>query len=122
MRRVALERLRRRADFDRVFSGGRSVAAALVIVRFARRVPPVGTARVGIAVGKRIGSAVVRNRLRRRWREVVRLGPPIAVGWDVVVVVRAGCRSAGWDELRRAWVEALRRGGIGGAAGVSPHG
>jgi len=109
-----VQRLRRRKDFDRAFAMGRAVPGALFVLRFVRNDKPLECARVGIAVGRRLGSAVVRNRLRRRWREVVRLGPVMAPGWDVVVIVRAGCQSAPWHVVRSAWAEVLRRNRLAG--------
>lgn len=91
------------------------MSVSLCVVRYVRNGRPDGPARVGIAVGKRLGSAVARNRMRRRWREVVRLGPAVAPGWDVVVIVRGGSRTAPWHMLRGAWADVLRRTRLEGA-------
>jgi ribonuclease P protein component len=102
-----LERLRRSADFRRVFGSGRSVAnrlAALYIL------PTGGGSRVGIAVGRRLGGAVVRNRTKRRWREVLRCeADRIRPGFDVVVVPRRGCLESGFQELRGGLRQLLAR-------------
>ena len=51
--------------------------------------------RVGITVGKKLGGAVVRNRVRRRLREVYRLNEAaFSPGWDIVVVARSRCIKA----------------------------
>lgn len=71
-------------------------------------------ARVGIAVGRQLGTAVVRNRMRRRLREIVRLGPPLRARWDVVLVARAACRDADWPSLVTGWRDAVRRAGLCG--------
>jgi ribonuclease P protein component len=80
--------------------------------------PSAGSAgRLGVAAGRRLGTAVVRNRLRRRWREAVRRSPLVVpAGWDVVLVARAAARRARFADLQRTWTELLRR------AGVSPAG
>jgi ribonuclease P protein component len=118
------ERLKRRADFDRVFRRGVAVTGRLVVVRAVRG--GGAKTRVGFAVGRQIGGAVVRNRLRRRWREIVRLGPPLATGWDVVVVARAAGERAAFQALALAWRDVLRRSGLedvsGGAARVPRRG
>lgn len=66
-------------------------------------------ARLGITVPRKVGGAVVRNRLKRQLREAMTtLGPAAARGSDVVVVARAGLDDAvetqgfAWlvDELR----------------------
>lgn len=102
----SVPRLKRRGDFERVFRWGRVYGGALIVVRL---YATGETTRVGVAVGKRIGCAVVRNRLRRRWREVVRLGPGLRPGFDVVIVVRATSDGAVAAALRRAWTDALER-------------
>jgi ribonuclease P protein component len=80
-------RLRRR-DFDAVYREGaqRSAPGFRVIVR------PNGTDRVrfGISVRRSLGGAVVRNRIKRRLREILRrVRPRLAPGWDIVVEPRA---------------------------------
>jgi ribonuclease P protein component len=110
-----LERLRRRQDFDRVFRAGRQVAGRLLVLRLAPGT--AGRTRIGIAVGRQVGGAVGRNRVRRRWREVVRLGPKVAGAWDLVLVARAPSRDAPWEALQQAWREALERAGLLAAGG-----
>lgn len=71
--------------------------------------------RLGITVTRRVGGAVVRNRARRRVRELARrLGLEVgAGGGDVVVNVRRGCAEATWSELEEDYLRcvtgALRR-------------
>jgi RNase P protein component len=66
-------RLRRRADFASVYDRGRILNDPLLVLR----VSPNGLShnRYGFVVSKRVGGAVVRNRVRRRLQEVVRLAP-----------------------------------------------
>ncbi len=95
-------RLSRSRDFDAVYRQGRSVSTRfLVLYRFDRE--EESDARLGIAVPKKIGGAVVRNRIKRRLREVWReLLPEIPAGADYVLLVRAPLAEAeGRDE---AWL------------------
>jgi ribonuclease P protein component len=64
-------RLRANTDFQRVRQDGRSVANPYLVLLQRRNTE--GNTRFGFAVGKKIGGAVVRNRLKRRLREHVRL-------------------------------------------------
>jgi ribonuclease P protein component len=84
-------RLSRSRDFDAVYRHGRSVSTRfLVLYRFDREGESDGEARLGIAVPKKIGSAVTRNRIKRRLREAWReLLPEIPGGADYVLLVRA---------------------------------
>lgn len=84
-------RLSRSRDFDAVYRHGRSVSTRfLVLYRFDREGEDGGDARLGIAVPKKIGGAVVRNRVKRRLREVWgELLPEVPRGADYVLLVRA---------------------------------
>lgn len=64
-------RLLKHSDFDRVYKQGRRHFSSHMTVFFLRK--PEGTARVGFTVGRVLGGAVERNRIKRRLREAVRL-------------------------------------------------
>ena len=58
--------------------------------------------RVGFAVPKAVGGSVIRNRVRRRLREAVRLNlGQLGPQWNVVIQVRAGAREAPFAELKK---------------------
>ncbi len=78
--------------------------------------------RFGFAVGKRVGNAVVRNRVKRRLREAVRALSP-ARGWDVVVIARPAAATADFAGLRGALGALLRRAQVSKppAGGGAPH-
>ena len=71
------------------------------------------TNRVGITVSKKLGHAVVRNRVRRRLREIYRLNEDrFAPGWDIVVVARSRCIDADFQKLTRAYLSLAEKAGI----------
>ena len=71
------------------------------------------TNRVGITVGKKLGHAVVRNRVRRRLREVYRLNEDkFQAGWDIVVVARTRAVYAEFNQLVEAYMTAAEKAGI----------
>lgn len=66
--------------------------------------------RVGISVGKRVGNAVVRNKVKRRVRDVVRLRhAELVPGHDLVFIARAPSADATWPTLRAAAEDLLQR-------------
>lgn len=69
--------------------------------------------RVGITVGKKLGHAVVRNRVRRRLREVYRLNESrFRPGWDIVVVARTRCIQAPFEKLTDAYLSLAEQAGL----------
>ena len=85
-------RLSRSRDFDAVYRQGRSVSTrSLTLHWFTREDDADGAARVGLAIPRSVGSAVVRNRLKRQlravWSDVADEAPR---GCDYVLVARPG--------------------------------
>ncbi len=82
------------------------------LVLYARR-NRLGVNRVGITTGKKLGHAVVRNRARRRLREVYRLHEEaFQPGWDIVVVARHRCITADFSALTAAYLSLAKKAGI----------
>ena len=69
--------------------------------------------RVGITVSKKLGKAHIRNRIRRRLREVYRLNEArFQPGWDIVVVARAKALDAPFQDLTGAYLALAKKAGI----------
>ena len=69
--------------------------------------------RVGITVGKKLGKAHIRNRTRRRIREVYRLNEEkFLPGWDIVVVARSRAVEAPFDKLTKSYLSLAKKAGI----------
>lgn len=114
-------RLSRSRDFDAVFRHGRSVASRyLVLYTFPRPAEEEGGAhepRLGLAVSRKVGTAVTRNRVKRRLREAfARLASAVEPGHDYVLVVRPGLAEAaeaqGFAWLVERVAEVLRQAGV----------
>jgi ribonuclease P protein component len=90
-------RLSRSRDFDAVYRHGRSASTRFLTVYWFARPAEPGDPRLGLAVPKAVGNAVVRNRIKRQLREIwrARLGAEaIDPSSDYVLVVRPGLPEA----------------------------
>jgi ribonuclease P protein component len=88
-------RLSRSRDFDAVYRRGRSVSTRYLVLYWFPREDTDDEPRVGLAVPRSSGGAVVRNKLKRRLREAWRsLLPSVSRGRDYVLVARPGLAEA----------------------------
>ena len=95
-------------EFRRIYAKGRSgVSPYLVVyVRPNRR----GRNRLGVTVSTKLGHAVVRNRVRRRIREIFRLSQgSMKQGYDIIVVGRTRAAKADYWELKRAFEKTCKK-------------
>ena len=82
------------------------------LVLYARK-NRTNTNRVGITVSKKLGHAVVRNRIRRRIREIYRLNEEkFQPGWDIVIVARSKAIGADFQRLTNAYLHLADNAGI----------
>ena len=97
--------LKKNSDFRRLYSRGKSVVNPYVVVYCRRNRERMN--RLGYTVSTKLGHAVVRNRVRRRLREIYRLYSPLfKPGYDIVIVARARCVGAEYKKLEAAVMEA----------------
>ena len=100
------ERLKARKDFANVYRKGRAWANQFLVLRALPNDLPYH--RCGFVASKRVGKAVVRNRLKRRLREGLR-HLTVQPGWDFVLLARPPAARASYDELREAIAKLLAR-------------
>jgi ribonuclease P protein component len=102
-------RLKRRNDFRRVFRAGRSVANRQFVVYVAKR-SESGPARLGISVSRKVGNAVVRNRVKRLIKEVSRHWMEhIKSQADIVVIARNPVANMSYDQVKSSLRHVFRR-------------
>lgn len=101
--------LRTGGAFERVYGEGQKRVRPLLVAHLLNRgdTEPI---RLGLTVSRRCGGAVVRNRIRRRLREIFRQeSPSLSAGWDIVLTARPAASDAPFHELRRQALECVAR-------------
>ncbi len=96
--------------FQRLYRSNGQASSYLVLYARQNR---TNTNRVGITVSKKLGHAVVRNRIRRRFREAYRLNEDkFLPGWDIVIVARSRAICADFSELTKSMLKLAEKAGI----------
>lgn len=105
-------RLSRASEFARLRRDGTSFHGKLMVLSVLKAEPDTET-RIGLITSRRVGGAVVRNRIRRRLREVVRaVRPRLRPGFWLVIVARHSAAEAGFDALRAEWLQLAQRSAL----------
>ena len=100
-------KLVRKADFDAVYRHGKRRSSSHFTVF--SNVNNLPQSRFGFSIKRGLGGAVVRNRIRRRIREVVRLHrQEISAGWDIVIHPKASVATAPFHLLRTELLRLLK--------------
>lgn len=101
--------IRTSADFT-ALAAAPGVNSSLLGIRFVARDTAAPALRIGIAASKKVGGAVVRNRIRRRLKVITRdLAPAVKPGTDLLIGVRVLAATASSAQLRAALTDCLRR-------------
>jgi len=103
------QRLAKAKEFASVYRKGRAFADKLLVLRLTDN--GLARNRYGFVVGRGVGKAVMRNRVRRRLREAVRSQGP-AGSWDMVIIARRPAAEADYHWLRRSLGRLLERAGV----------
>lgn len=103
--------LKENYSFRRVYSKGKSAATPVMVLYVLPNGKPVN--RFGITASTKLGGAVVRNKVKRRFREVYRLNEDVLRrGFDVVAVARTRSSTAEFTELCRSFLALADRLGL----------
>ena len=125
---MRLNTLKKSVEFRRVRGGQRSGTDSFLIETKSRQTPSTSVpgaiettdTRFGFTITKKLGGAVVRNKIRRRLKSVVRAldADTVSAGYDYVVVARRGVLAQPYASLAADFRRALEK--IHRAAAVGP--
>mgnify|MGYP004634067833 FL=1 len=95
-------------EFRRIYRKGKSAVSPQLVVYCQRN--RRGHSRLGVSVSTKLGCAVVRNRVRRRIREIYRLNKPkMLPGYDLIVVARVRAVETDYQKLDRTYLRLLEQ-------------
>lgn len=101
-------RLTKPSEFDQVKKNGRVERGSLLLLSVLRNTSDAF--RAGFVTSRTMGSAVTRNRVRRRLREIVRKHQgDIADGWWIVTIARQRAAKATYQQLEGEWLRLAKR-------------
>ncbi len=100
--------LKKNHEFRRLYQKGASAVGSGMVIYCRKN--KLGRNRLGITVSVKLGHAVVRNRARRRLREVYRLNRHrMKEGYDLILVARGRTTTAAWKELNDTFLRLCRK-------------
>lgn len=103
--------LKKNYEFRRLYTKGKSAVTPFVVV-YCRKNGQAQN-RLGYTVSTKLGKAVVRNRVRRRLREIYRLNASaLKSGYDIVVVARGRCVDGDYHRIEAAFLKACAELGL----------
>lgn len=95
-------------EFRRIYRKGRSAVSPCMVVYCQKN--KQGRSRLGVTVSTKLGHAVVRNRVRRRLREIYRLNlNGMEPGYDVILVARVRAAHTTYQKLEREYLSLLKK-------------
>ena len=113
--------LKRNKEFRRVYKTGKSVGSHTLVLIFAAS--RKADKKIGFAVGKKVGNAVVRNRVKRRLREAVTpLLPELMPGYRLIFIARSQIAEASYQDIVSTVRRLVNKAGVIGERSERPSG
>lgn len=107
------EKLHREKDFQRVMKSGRRLVHPALLIYVYQRREDGDTRRLGLVTSRKVGTAVERNRLKRRLREIFRLNKHrLSAGIDVIFLSREGAAKLNYEDLASIVFSLWQQAGI----------
>lgn len=92
-----MKSLKKNRDFKKVYSRGKSLATYNLVLYYYPN--HISENRVGFSISKKIGKAVIRNRIKRRLKEIIRLKKNLKTGYDLIFIARKPIAKRDYHQL-----------------------
>lgn len=102
-------RIKHNEEFQHVFHKGRSFANRQLVVYYIQK-PEQQHFRIGLSVGKKIGNAVTRNRIKRYLREAIHvLHDKVKSSCDIVIIARQPTKNMDFHQIKKSLIHVLTK-------------
>lgn len=106
---MTFDTLRNTRQFNQVYKKGKSIVNRHVVMYYKRN--QLGYNQVGFSVSKKVGKAVVRNRVKRLMKESFRINhEKLTEGYDIVFVARVRSKDSTYLEIEKAMKNCFKKG------------
>ncbi|MDR1773874.1 MAG: ribonuclease P protein component [Clostridioides sp.] len=107
-----IQGIKKDSDFRKVYKFGKSYSNKYLVLYFLKN--NTDTTRLGISISKKVGKANVRNKIRRRIKEVFRLNivDKILRGYDIVFIARVAASEATYEDIRKSMNFLIKKLGL----------
>ena len=103
-------RLRKDSDFKNIYRKGKSLATKTLVFYFIKN--DLGYTRVGYSISKKVGKAVIRNRIRRLIKENLKDIPDLKDGYDIIFIGRIPSSESNYKEIGKSVRYLFRKSGV----------
>lgn len=101
--------LKKDSDFRKVYKHGKSFASRYLVMYILNNKSE--NSRIGISVSKKVGKAIIRNRVRRRIKEAYRLNidENVKIGYDIVFIARVAIKDAEYKDIEKSMKHLVKK-------------
>ncbi|MFW6030819.1 MAG: ribonuclease P protein component [Halanaerobiales bacterium] len=105
-----MDSLKKNSEFKKVYTRGKSIATRnLVLYYFPNN---LDTNKLGLSISKKIGNAVIRNKIRRRVKEIIRLKEDLKKGYDLIFIARKPIVKLDYNGIKKDIDKLIKRAGL----------
>ena len=105
-----MQRLKKSINYKKVYNNKKSIANRHLVFYTLKN---ENESRIGFSISKKVGNAVIRNKIKRRLREISRLNAyQIKDGYDIICIVRVYAKDIDYNTLNNSFLHLVKKAGL----------